>query len=65
MSDDNSTGKSSQEPARDRKDVPTPERGSPAPRNEVNAKEAHRKVEKNVEEDANPLAPPVNIQAGS
>lgn len=65
MNDDKSTGRSSEEPAEGRNDIPPPEQGSPVPDNQVDQQEAHRKVESDSDEDANPLAPPVNTQAGS
>lgn len=64
MNEDRSTDKSSGK-RKENRDTPAPERGSPVPENNVDAKEAHRRIESESDEDANPLAPPVNTQAGS
>lgn len=66
MQQDKQTGQSSEEAAEGRQDVPPPEQGSPQvapdPRDDG---QAARKVEKGEDSDPNPLAPPVNTQAGS
>lgn len=65
MNADKSTGRSSEEPAEGRNDIPPPERGSPVPENDVDPQQAERTVENDSRDDANPLAPPVNTHAGS
>jgi hypothetical protein len=59
------SGQSSEEPAEGRDDIPTPEQGSPNDEPERESGEAENKIEKGEVKDVNPLAPPVNTQAGS
>ncbi len=48
-----------------RASVPKPEQGSPQEGEEHAGGEAAKRTEKGEESDPNPLAPPVNTQAGS
>jgi len=59
------SGQSSGEPAEGRDDVPPIERGSPREGSDTVSEEARKRVEKGENKDPNPLAPPVNTQAGS
>jgi hypothetical protein len=65
MGQDNRSGRSSDEPAEGRDDVPPPEQGSPQPDKEPEHGPAEDRVEQGKDNDPNPLAPPVNTQAGS
>ena len=56
---------SSQQPAEGANDVPPPEQGSPQEGHEYASEEAGKRLERGEEDDPNPLAPPVNTQAGS
>ncbi|WP_257540463.1 hypothetical protein [Sphingobium sp. CFD-1] len=57
--------KSARNPAASRDDVPPPEQGSPGEDTDNDHDEAARRIEKGKDKDPNPLAPPVNTQAGS
>jgi hypothetical protein len=46
-------------------DIPPPERGSPHSEPDQESGEAEKKIERGEVKDPNPLAPPVNTQAGS
>jgi len=59
------SGQSSGEPAEGRDDVPAPEQGSPREGDDAVREEDRKRVEKGENKDPNPLAPPVNTQAGS
>jgi hypothetical protein len=65
MQQDRQSGQSSDEPAEGRNDIPPPERGSPQDGSDPQSGEAEERIEKGEEKDVNPLAPPVNTQAGS
>jgi len=54
-----------QDPAEGRNDIPPPEKGSPGGDESAVSDEAAEHVEKGKDKDANPLAPPINIQGGS
>lgn len=65
MQQDRQRGQSPDEPAEGSNDIPPPERGSPEDGSDHQSGEAEEKIEKGEVDDANPLAPPVNTQAGS
>ncbi len=65
MQQDRKSGQSSDEPAEGRDDTPPPERGSPLAGGDQESGEAEKRIEKGEVKDPNPLAPPVNTQAGS
>lgn len=65
MQQDKQSGQSSDEPAEGRDDIPPPERGSPQSGSKQSSGEAEKKIEKGQDDDPNPLAPPINTQAGS
>ena len=65
MQNGHQTGKSAEDPAEGRDDVPQPEQGSPGAKTDTTHDEAAEQVEKGKDADPNPLAPPVNTQAGS
>lgn len=65
MHDDEQGGNSSDEPAEGSNNIPPPEQGSPGDGSEPKSGEAEERIEKGDAKDSNPLAPPVNIQAGS
>ncbi|MFD1106822.1 hypothetical protein [Sphingobium olei] len=55
----------SREPAEGRPDIPPPEQGSPGGDSGEVDEETAKRTEQGEHEDPNPLAPPVNIEAGS
>lgn len=64
--DSKQNGQSSEDPAEGREDVPSPERGSPQPSpRKLDHGAVEERIEKGEWDDGNPLAPPVNTQAGS
>lgn len=65
MQQDRKSGQSSDKPAEGRDDTPPPERGSPLDDGDQESGEAEKRIEKDDVKDSNPLAPPVNTQAGS
>lgn len=65
MNQDQNKQPSSQQPAEGSNDVPPPEQGSPQQGHENAPGEAAERLEKGEDGDPNPLAPPVNTQAGS
>ncbi len=65
MQHDKQGGQSPEDPAEGSNDIPPPERGSPQDGSNLESGEAEKKIEKGEVDDANPLAPPVNTQAGS
>ncbi|ANI79868.1 MULTISPECIES: hypothetical protein [Sphingobium] len=65
MQEDRKSGQSADQPAEGRNDIPAPERGSPHSEPDQESGEAEEKIEKGEVKDSNPLAPPVNTQAGS
>ena len=65
MQQDKRSGQSSDDPAEGRDGVPPPERGSPVGGIDNESGEAEKRIEKGDVKDPNPLAPPVNTQAGS
>ena len=65
MEQDRKSGHSSGEPAERRNDVPPAEQGSPHEGSDAVSEEARKREEKGEDKDPNPLAPPVNTQAGS
>ncbi len=65
MQQDRQGGRSSDDPAEGSNDTPPPERGSPEDGGNPENGEAEEKIEKGEADDTNPLAPPVNTQAGS
>ena len=65
MQQDRKSGQSSKKPAKGRDDTPPPERGSPLDGGDQQSGEAEKRIEKGDMKDPNPLAPPVNTQAGS
>jgi len=65
MEQENKSGKRPEDPAESRDDTPPPEKGSPCGDESAVSDEVAQRVEKGKDKDANPLAPPVNIQGGS
>ncbi|HKY81334.1 MAG TPA: hypothetical protein VJM09_07665 [Sphingobium sp.] len=66
MEQDRKSDRSSEQAAEGRDDAPPPERGSPQQaKGEQEHGPAEERVEKGVDKDPNPLAPPVNTQGGS
>ena len=65
MQQDRKSGQSSDKPAEGRDDTPPPERGSPLAGGDQESDEAEKRIERGDVKDPNPLAPPVNTQAGS
>lgn len=65
MQQDRQSGQSPIEPAEGSNDVPPPERGSPQDGSNQQSGDAEKKIERGEVDDVNPLAPPVNTQAGS
>lgn len=63
MTQGNKIDNSSDEPAESRNDVSPPEPGSPYEAEDIEGQENEEKSEG--DDDGNPLAPPVNIGAGS
>jgi hypothetical protein len=67
MNDTNNLGQSSEKPAEGDDNLPPPEQGSPmsasvGPKPSEDPEAAAKRAD---ERDANPLAPPINTQAGS
>lgn len=54
-----------QDPAEGSSDIPAPEQGSPGGDSSDVDKETAKRTEQGEHEDPNPLAPPVNTEAGS
>ena len=65
MQNNGNRGESAQEPAEGSDDIPPPERGSPGGNENPKHDKAVERVQKGEDTDPNPLAPPVNTQAGS
>lgn len=65
MQEDRKSGRSADKPAEGGNDIPPPERGSPNSEPDQESGEAEKKIERGEVKDPNPLAPPVNTQAGS
>lgn len=65
MQNDDQAKKSSEAPAEGANDIPPPERGSPRGDKKPQHDDAAKRTEKGEDADPNPLAPPVNTQAGS
>ncbi|MEA3388595.1 hypothetical protein [Sphingobium sp. CCH11-B1] len=53
------------DPAEDSPDIPAPEQGSPGGNSDDVDKETAKRTEQGEHDDPNPLAPPVNTEAGS
>lgn len=65
MEQNKNGSRSADEPAKGRDDVPPPEQGSPQPDKKPEHGPAEDRLEQGKDKDPNPLAPPVNTQAGS
>ncbi|HUD95823.1 hypothetical protein [Sphingobium sp.] len=65
MNDETQQSKSSEDPAEGRNEVPPPEKGSPGQATEEVDENVAENVEEGDDDDPNPLAPPINTQAGS
>lgn len=65
MTQEQENRRSPDQPKDEHDDSPAPEQGSPQNGEEMAPGEASRKLEKGEDSDPNPLAPPVNTQAGS
>lgn len=65
MQKDDQIKKSSEAPGEGANDTPPSERGSPDATEKAAHDDAAKRTEKGEDTDPNPLAPPVNTQAGS
>lgn len=65
MQNDGQNKQSPDAPAEGANEIPPPERGSPGGTEKPTHDKAAERIQKGEDIDPNPLAPPVNTQAGS